>query len=211
VQNSIDTKSLRSAIDRTPSEAEEKFRKLHGLTLGHTALFLGALDESKKLPFLLRSLSLNAIDDPMFRLLIVGSGPMQPELNEFTSKNSWVQRIPAKFGAEKALILRCADVLVIPGRAGLVVVDSFVAGVPVVTTTDPYHPPEFDYLLNEYNALIVPEHEGSYSEAVFRALQPDVREQLSANCIFSGDGLSIEKMAQRFEIGILELLANKSR
>lgn len=211
VQNSIDTTSLRSALETISSEAEEKFRKSHGLTLGHTALFLGALDESKKLPFLLRSLSLNAIGDPKFRLLIVGSGPVEPDLNEFISTNSWAQRLPGKFGLEKALILRCADVLVIPGRAGLVVVDSFAAGVPIVTTTDPYHPPEFDYLKHEYNALIVPENEESFSEAVLRALQPKVREQLSSKCLVSGGSVSIEKMALRFETGILEILANKAR
>ena len=81
-----------------------------------------------------------------------------------------------KFGREKALALRMADIFVIPGRTGLAILDSFAAGLPLFTTDIAIHGPEASYLIDGYNGRKTAHRVPAYAEAVVEVLKsPSLR------------------------------------
>jgi glycosyltransferase involved in cell wall biosynthesis len=91
-------------------------------------------------------------------LTIVGDGPDRPLVEAAAASNDWVtiesetfdpRVLAAKFAA--------ADLLIIPGRVGLSAIHAFAYGLPVVTASADLveQSPEFEYLVNGSNALIV--------------------------------------------------------
>lgn len=48
--------------------------------------------------------------------------------------------------------------------------DSFAMGVPIITTADQNHGPEFSYLIDGYNSVIVLIHGASSSKRSFASL-----------------------------------------
>ena len=57
-------------------------------------------------------------------------------------------------GQAKADVLALAKVMINPGVVGLNILDSFVAGVPMITTNCKGHGPEIAYLTNGENGLM---------------------------------------------------------
>lgn len=72
LNNSIDTDQLKSDLASVTDDEILEFETKHGLTTGHTGIFIGGVDESKGIDFLVASAKLISDLDPQFRLLIVG-------------------------------------------------------------------------------------------------------------------------------------------
>ena len=144
-----------------------------------------------------------------FRLVMIGSGPDAHIAQDAAKLYEWVDYRGPLFGTEKSEILLQSKLWVMPGLVGLGVLDSFVYGVPMVTTSYPYHSPEFAYLENGVNGLVVEDWESveAYAEAVCNLLLDEPRrELLAANARKSADAYSVESMASRFASGVLEAL-----
>jgi hypothetical protein len=95
-----------------------------------------------------------------------------------------------------------------PGRVGLNAVDSFVMRTPMVTTDWPLHAPEFDYLVNDENAVIVGDSVDEYSLAVVDLLKNEERlSKLQTGCAAMTSQLTIESLVDRFSAGILTALS----
>jgi glycosyltransferase involved in cell wall biosynthesis len=88
-------------------------------------------------------------------------------------------------------------------------VDAFHHGVPPIATRFPYHSPEFAYLRNGENGLIVDHSAEALSAAMVRLATDDaLHARLTMGAKVSSNELSMEQMVQRFGGGILAALGN---
>lgn len=207
VQNSIDTASLRASVRRIEDTSVRDFSQNLGLK-GKTALFLGALDSSKRLEFL-ELASRNAHNtDPDFRLLIAGEGPLRSQVEAWSRSHSWMTYLGAVTGHEKSKAMAASQILAMPGRVGLVAVDSFAAELPIVTTDWPWHAPEFEYLNDGQNALVTRDNEVAYAAAMVEVMNnTKLLGDLRRGAGRDADTYTVQAMVSRFLAGISGALA----
>jgi hypothetical protein len=62
--------------------------------------------------------------------------------------------------------LKLGDVFLLPGAVGLAILDAFVASLPLITTDNPHHGPEIEYLTPGKNGLVAMATAERYAEAV---------------------------------------------
>lgn len=207
VNNSTDTGNLRRAIeDLTHSELHE-FRSQHGLALGRTALFVGGLDASKRVNFLLDAVGKVQMRMPDFRLLVVGAG-QDLDLVEAAARRG-LPVVPLGPLRERPLAVAAgvSEAILMPGRVGLVAVDSFALGKPIITTNWPFHAPEFAYLSHDNNAIISADSPSAFSNAIAGFFDDsERRHRLQEACRQDGNRFSIESMAARFAEGVIGAL-----
>ena len=120
--------------------------------------------------------------------------------------------IPSARNSEKRsrLLVSLGRVLLMPGLVGLVVLNSFAYGLPMVTTDLPYHSPEIDYLIDGENGVMVKQADDpdAYADAAIRVLlDQDFRDKLKAGGTAALETYSIEAMAERFADGVTKALA----
>ena len=97
-----------------------------------------------------------------------------------------------------------------PGLVGLVVIDAFATGKPLVATAIDYHSPEIEYLRDGDNGLVVTDADDpeAYANAVAGLLEDDTRYgMLVSGCRESRSEYTLEAMLQRFTHGIADALA----
>lgn len=210
VRNSTDTRALRVELGAV-SEVRASQWRTHNDLRGRTALFLGALDSSKRIDFLLEA-ALHARElEPDFRLVVAGEGVLREKVRAFAAVHPWCRVVGALDGAARATALRCADLLAVPGRVGLVAVDSLVAEVPVVTVAASLHAPEFAYLEPGRTCVTTTDDPSAYASALVTLLDDKGRMGLMRKaCAEEAEQYSIEGMAQRFLGGLLAALAQQS-
>jgi len=94
-----------------------------------------------------------------------------------------------------------------PGRVGLVAVDSFALGTPIVTTRWPYHAPEFGYLEDGVNARISDDHVADFARVLEELLKsPEQLARLKEGCEAALPQYTLEGMVDKFAKGILAAL-----
>lgn len=202
VQNSIDTRQLQEDIKATPSSDITSFKKRMDLR-GKTALFIGGLDHAKRLPFLLKAAQLCHERDSEFRLIVIGDGSERDLIEKAASDNSWLLYLGRAHGASKAQALASADIMMMPGRVGLVAVDSFASGLPIVTTHWPYHAPEFEYLRDGRNSVVTSDDVAIFADGTLSLLHDDDRlTLLSKGARESACQYSLEQMTTNFLGGL---------
>lgn len=204
VQNSTDTSELASDIASLPARDLSAFTQTHDLR-GKTALFIGGIDESKRMPFLLESARQASERDPDFRLLVAGTGRDTSLVENALAHSPWLRYLGPVAGTEKALALASSQVLAMPGRVGLVAVDSFASGLPIMTTNWPWHAPEFEYLQDGTNAVVSPNTVEHFAGSL-NALMDDTsrRTKLSLGAIRERDRYTVDEMANRYLQGLLQ-------
>ncbi len=193
LRNSIDVVQLRHDLAAVqPGLLPQPFQ----------AVFIGGLDASKGITELIElSVRIKRLQ-PDFRLVVVGDGELRDLVMDACERFDWIVYRGALTGRSKAQVLLESDVLLLPGRVGLVAVDSLVAGRPVVTLSTSLHAPEYEYLEPDETCIAA----DSVQDAALRtsALLAD-REQLEAmqqRCREAARGFSIEEMAGRFRDGL---------
>ena len=139
---------------------------------GPIGLFLGSLYPHKRLDYLMAAADEIAARLPAFRLVIAGDGPEREAVAAAASSRPHVLWTGYAEGERKAVLLKSAAVLLIPGAVGLVIVDGFVAGVPTITTSVSTHGPEVEYLSDGENGMLLPADASptEYAEAALTAL-----------------------------------------
>jgi len=124
-------------------------------------------------------------------------------------EHDWIHYAGPQFGDSVARFFSLAQVFLLPGAVGLAVVDSFVFGTPLVTTTAGHHGPEIAYLEPGVNGVIV-EGDGSggtYASAVAKILTDEsLRQSLGEGCRRSVDRHRIEAMVEHFADGVVKAL-----
>ena len=208
VQNAVDTSELRKSLESISDDEVARAKAELRVADAPTGIYCGILEPTKHVPFLIEAARLVRRQIPNFQLLIVGSGPDRAWVEEVAGANPWIHYLGQKFGREKALALRMADIFVLPGRVGLAVLDSFAAGLPLFTTDLTIHGPEASYLVDGENGRKTAHHLQTYADAVVETLSsPSLLEQLRQTAAATASQYTIEAMAENFRRGIKQCLA----
>jgi hypothetical protein len=100
-----------------------------------------------------------------------------------------------------------AEVLLMVGAVGLAAVDSFALGTPLITNMHAAHGPEFGYLRDGHNAVMVDGDADAHAAAVAELLaHPHRLAQLRHACRADAARYTVESMADRFAAGTEGLL-----
>jgi len=206
VNNSTDSRALADAVSRIDSSHLKKFKHDHDLG-NDNILFIGGLDESKRIPFLLDATKRAWERNNKIRLLVVGDGPAREQVSRFADHHEWCIPLGRLFGADRATVFRAAQIMAIPGRVGLAAVDSFASGTPIVTTKSTLHAPEFEYLSDGENAVVSDDTVDDYAVALGELLgDRQLLARLTAGCADAAPNYTVEAMVERFHDGVLEAL-----
>lgn len=204
VVNTTDAAELRRVKAGVTDQTMVNLRAQHSLGEGPVALYVGALDAPKQIPFLIDAFDVVRAKISDVTLVIAGQGHEEESIRSMAASRPHVRmigRIEAKQFAELAPIVDC---LVMPGRIGLVAVDALALGLPVVTTNFPYHAPEAAYLTPGQDSLWTEFEVDAYAQGVAKLLSnDDMRLRMAANAWDRGTGFSAEASAARFVDGIL--------
>jgi L-malate glycosyltransferase len=210
VQNTIDTRGLKASVGAVSEDEVARTRAGLGLTGKHVALYLGGLSPEKRLTYLFDASDVIRAAVPDFELVIAGSGTEEALVRGFAADREWVHHLGrAAHGAEKIALLAAADVLLMPSWAGLVVLESFAAALPLVISGSHAHPPEASYLEDGVNGLVVDDggDPGRYGRAVADLLGDTERlEVLRTGCREAAERYTLEEMVERFVDGIRRAL-----
>lgn len=210
VYNSTDTVSQSRDLRAVTEREVEGLRRALGLGAGPVGLFLGMIRGYKRGSYLLEAAVRIRATLPDFHLVIVGGGPGELAIRRQAGRHRFIHPVGPRYGRELAVYLRLADLLLVPGAVGLVVLDSFVAGVPLVTLEDSPHGPEIDYVRHGVNGVLVEAGSGPdrYAGVVVDLLaDPARRRRLVQGCLRESRRYTAEGMARRFAAGIRAALA----
>jgi glycosyltransferase involved in cell wall biosynthesis len=111
----------------------------------YDVIFAGRLIKEKNVDVLLKSVSLLRVDFPDIKCCIVGDGPEKAALLKLAKKLEICENVEfAGFQEYEALIgkVKASKVLVLPSSRegfGMVVIEAFACGVPVVTVREKYN------------------------------------------------------------------------
>jgi len=208
VQNAVDTNEIRvTSRHLTRAELSEARQKLQIGDGDPVGIYCGMIDPVKGLDFLIESARMIRSKLDNFHLVIIGGGPQKDAMLRNVQGESWIHCVGPQFGREKVLLLKLADALLAPGRVGLVTVDAFAAGLPLLATELPIHGPEIEYLKNGYNGLMTEHETSKYARATVDLLLDRARlRALQAGAASSGEIHTLENMVERFRQGICSCL-----
>jgi len=170
-------------------------------------VFVGGLHRAKRLRFLLDIADEAYSLCPTFRLVVIGDGESREDVA--TCGKAHVEYKGPLFGLEKAKAIKSSSLLLMPGLVGLVVIDSFAAETPVVTENSELHSPEFEYLVDGWNSLVLASGPTprEYARGIVEALNcPTYLDQLRSGCRRSSLLYSLDAMVENFATGVLEAL-----
>lgn len=208
VQNAIDNEEFRGAIDAVTASDVHKLKSLLRIDSGPVGLYCGAFIPPKRIDFLLEAAGLLKQRFPGLHVILMGSGPEEEKGYRAASRYPWIHYVGAKFDAERAVYFKASDVLLQPGTVGLVSVDSFVAGVPLYTTSLESHGPEITFIENKVNGWITENNLMAYVDSVSEYFQSRERqESLKNGCQASATIYTLDSMVNRFSEGIVRCLS----
>jgi glycosyltransferase involved in cell wall biosynthesis len=160
-RNSTDTSRLERAMAAVDPARARAFRESHGIPDdASVALFLGALNEYKKIDLLVDAARVAMEADPSVWLVVAGDGTMRASVDALAADTGRVVMLGHSTPEDYAPAASVSRLLLNPGRVGLVAVDALVMGLPVLTSSGAAHAPEYEYLtrgLNVFEAEATPE------------------------------------------------------
>jgi glycosyltransferase involved in cell wall biosynthesis len=150
-----------------------------------TFLYFGDLRAEKRVDLLIDAFSLFCVDFPDVRLVIVGNGLDEGRLIEKAVSKECSERISffPRTGSPDQLkeYLDRAIATVSPGHVGLSVVQSFWAGVPIITSRLGHHAPEFAYCVHGFNSLLFDGSVSGLERSMREIYKKDFRDALGEN------------------------------
>lgn len=208
VQNATDTVELRRLLSEIQDdEAMQAKVEMAGNAASKIGLYCGLLGEIKAIPMLIEAARLVRQRCPDFHLVIVGNGPDRAWVEQAIVGNPWIHYMGSKFGRDSAMLYKIADVFLLAGTAGLAIVDSFAAGLPLIATHLPTHPPEVSYLCDGENGKITPHTASAFADAVVEVLRkPALMATLRHGAALAGSKYTIEAMVENYRAGVNQCL-----
>lgn len=209
VQNATDTRELRRLMDEIDErEIIDAKIGLTGSRDSRIGLYCGLIGKIKSLPLLLDSARRVKKIVRNFHLIIVGNGPDRAWLELAIANDAWIHYMGSQYGRQSALFYKMADMFLLTGTAGLALVDSFAAGLPVIGTSLPTHPPEISYLHDGENGLLTAHDPQAYAAATIELLTDHgLMAKLRRGATATGSAYTIEAMIENFRSGIKQCLA----
>lgn len=193
LRNSIDVVQLRRDLEAArPSTRHEPMQ----------AVFIGGLDASKRITELIGIAVLIKRHQPGFRLVVVGDGELRDSVLAACEQFAWIDYRGSLTGVSKAQVLLESDILLLPGRVGLVALDSLVAGRPIVTLSTSLHAPEYEYLDPGETCVVADSLEEAAEKASALLADREALEAVQQRCREAAEEFSVEDMASRFHGGL---------
>ncbi|MDH4280689.1 MAG: glycosyltransferase family 4 protein [Acidimicrobiia bacterium] len=213
LDNAIDDVTFRADLDSVEPAALSRLRTEIDLADGAPlALHCGSLYREKRLDDLIEIGDHIHRSIPGFRLVIVGDGPERPRLESLLASRPWARCVGTQTGLDKAAWFRLAVVQINPGLVGLHVLDSFVAGVPLVTTRDAPHGPEIEYLDDGVNGLFATPDPARFAAEVIDLVSDTERLRAMVDAgRKSAQHYTLANMVNNFADGICTCLGIDSR
>lgn len=183
VNNALDSESLRSSIRKDGRVSARKMALEFGLHDGPVVAYIGALTAGKRIDRLIEIFERAHRQDPRLQFLVAGEGPEVSRVVQAKANGLPVYPIGYAGEAEKAALSVLASGLLIPDQVGLVAIDSFAMGTPIVTSAKGRHGPEHAYLRDGENALLTASctDTNGYVESILRLCRDErLRERLIA-------------------------------
>ena len=191
IGNSTDSASLRTSVLSIGDERKSELRAKFGE--GLIALYIGGLDDSKRIDFLLAAARFAAQSEPTFKLIVAGNGTLGSLVLAAEQDGLPVFHVGDARGEDLAELAVVSEAIWIPGRVGLVAVDAIALGLPVFTTEFTHHAPEIEFLeANEIRYL--PDDPREYAVEALRAMNQSAGVQRT----YRSDFPTVDKVADRF-------------
>ncbi|MBY0366151.1 MAG: glycosyltransferase family 4 protein [Roseateles sp.] len=203
LNNAIDNRSFENDL---ASVSDDEVRALRA-SIGAAddacvGLYCGSLYPDKRLELMLAACEQVVARQPSFRMVVIGDGPSRPLLEQ-AMQQPWFHWVGARRGREKAAWFRASQLFLNPGLVGLHILDSFVAGAPMITTRDAKHSPEVAYLRDGINGLVTDGNAQAYASAVLGLVeQPERREALARQARADAAHYTLDAMVTRFADGL---------
>lgn len=135
-------------IDSSKNTSRERLN----LTENFTVLYLGTLDENKKPKLILDIAKIDSMSKINF--VIAGEGTLYEQLNvDIVSNHLKNVHLVGKITNDLYQYLNAADLLIIPGRGGIVISEALAFGVPVLVHQA--DGTEYDLIINGETGLIL--------------------------------------------------------
>ena len=205
LNNVIDSGALRESLRAVGKAGLDRRRHALGVKGDKVGIFVGSLYADKRIDFLVEAAERVRRRIPDFELIVAGGGSGEAALRALAAERPWLKVTGPQIGADKAALLRLSKLFLMPGAAGLAIVDAAVAGLPVVTTAFPYHGPEIAYLKDGATGLVVRDWRSveAYADAVALLLTDEARRcAMAAAASAASASFTIEAMAARFVEGV---------
>lgn len=205
--NAIDTGSIKAERAMLNPERIESLRKSLVRGSHNVGVYVGGIYAEKRISFLLESARKVREQVPDFHLVIIGSGPDSGMIQ--SASEEWIHYMGPRFGVEKTELVALAKVWLMPGLVGLAVLDSFAYETPMVTCALQYHSPEFAYLVDGVNGVVVMSADSSVdyaNEVIDLLVNEDRRLKLVNGAAEARVTYTIENMVDRFSEGVLAAL-----
>lgn len=205
INNTTDVPELLSSGNRDRDTAALP-RELE-LGPGPVLLHIGGLEATKRLDLVFEVFDAVQADHPDTQLVVAGAGPLADTCAAWAGTRANAHYLGPQFGEAKAALFHRADLLLHPGKLGLVVIDSFAAGLPIVGANGQMQAPEFDYLDDDVAFLADTPDVKKLSEVLQTALTDrDLRQATAAAARSRYDDYPMSEMVRRATDGIVSAL-----
>jgi len=203
VNNTISVEDLKNELLKWNKNELERIKNELNIKTNNIALFVGGMYKEKRLEFLIEALQIIKKSVTDFEMLFIGDGPDKDLVIQFSEKNDWVHYLGSKNDKEKVPYFLMSKLLLIPGAVGLVIIDSFVFGLPIVATEYNLHGPEICYLENNLNGIMTKNSIEEYTKTVIDLLKDESKLiTLKSKCIETSEKYEMKRMVKNFWEGI---------
>lgn len=209
LNNAMDGSGFERDLNSITAEEISSFKTELGMADDTKVMIhCGSLYADKRIDFMIQACDLLVTKIPGFHFIIVGAGPEADAVKFAAQSRPWLHYLGVKKGRDKALAFRVSTLVLNPGLVGLHVVDSFVAGCPMITLATSKHSPEIEYLQDGENGIIVKVDDFDvYANTVKELLLDSNRLKLmQSNCLESAKRYTLEAMVENFSHGMLAAL-----
>ncbi|WNC71178.1 glycosyltransferase family 4 protein [Thalassotalea psychrophila] len=210
LNNAIDIDGFKDQLANISNEDLERVRSDLGIEENSVVgIYCGSLYKEKRLNLMLEAADYIKTKNKKFHLVIIGDGPDAHILKNASQTRDWLSLVGVKKGQDKALFYRLSHIFLNPGLVGLHILDSFAVGIPMITTEDALHSPEYDYLENDINGLVLPGNAKDYAIGIIELLnESDRYKAMCDQALNDSEKYTVESMANNFVDGIVKCLSD---
>lgn len=202
VMNSVDTNSLEIEIRATTEENIDVFRKKYELGENPIISYIGGLDESKRIDLLAESLDILWERNPSIQILVGGRGQDEFLLRKSVNRGQCIL-LGHVNDQTKSCMARVSSAIVIPGRIGLVAVESLVLGLPILSTDWPFHAPESEYLTEGHTLFTAAGNPEAYANLILTFIEGSRSDSTELK---DRSYPNLENMVSNFASGIIRMM-----
>jgi glycosyltransferase involved in cell wall biosynthesis len=206
VQNAINTFSLKKYYFEFDENEIIDLKRELGIKSNMTAIFCGAMYPGKNLDFILETCYRVKQEIPDFHMIFIGSGIEAEKVIKASKSNNWIHYIGSKFEKERVKYFKISQIQLMPYYLGLGLLDSFALETPLITTSNPFHGPEIEYLENGKNGYITNDNMNDYVSKVIEVLKNKSYLELIKGCKLTAEKITLEDMVKNFNEGVLSCL-----